>query len=125
MRNGAVRDALRLWVAIIAAWALLMSVILPTAALAAGPVAATGVICSTGAADGPSSSGDMAVHDGLCCVLCAASGPAAVPPPPTDAVRVVPADGALVILGAASLPVGPRAPPQVWPLNPRAPPIDA
>lgn len=124
MRNGAVRDALRLWVAIFAAWALFMSVILPTTALAAGPAAA-GVICSTGPADGHSPSGGAAVHDGLCCVLCAATGPAAVPPPPMDAVTVDPADGSSVVLGAPSLPVGPRAPPQVWPLNPRAPPIDA
>ncbi|WP_181700094.1 DUF2946 family protein [Chthonobacter albigriseus] len=115
----------RIWVAIFAAYALVLQILAPLQAAEARMLAGDPFVICEGLDDGVSQTGDAghAAHGALCCILCAASTPPAHPPggaaAPLPPVRVA--------LATADGPseAAPRRPPARGPLNPRAPPAEA
>lgn len=118
--RAAILSAVRLWVAILAAWATFVAPLLPTGAAASPVFGPALILCSTaGHVDG--SDPDRSTHDGthLCCIGPAgagAAGPAGVAELGPPAAGYGPAPFRPVVEAPAP------APPERHPLAPRAPP---
>lgn len=114
----------RMWAAILVAYALLLGTLAPAFAAPPPLPTAAGVICGTlapGSAETPAPGG--ADHGKVCCILCTVAGPPLLPVPVAEPARR-PAEAV-----AAEAPplraLTPDGPPAAAPRNPRAPPAVA
>lgn len=120
--NRWARQAGRIWVAVIAAYALLVQVIAP---LQAADMRLAGsdpllVLCDGAALADGSSDGEGHDHGPLCCILCAPAALAGYPGPATLSTPVL--FSAAPVVFALARTGEPRAPPEREPIIPRGPP---
>lgn len=118
---GLVREAARLWVTVLVAWAMLLAAVVPGAAFVPDGDGPAAILCSETADRADAPAGDHVDHTLLCCILCSTPAPVLLPGPAgAPAVRAV-----VSITPAPATPAVPlpRAPPGAWPISPRAPPI--
>lgn len=123
--NRAGRQAVRIWVAIIAAYAVLVQILapLPAADLRLAGSDPLLVLCDGATADDGSPDRGGHAHGALCCILCTTATVAALP---AAGEPIEPVALAVAAIGYPADRSGePRAPPERAPIVPRGPPSHA